>query len=220
VTVKLSARAALFDLDGVLVDSIPCVERHWRMWAERHNVPFEAIVRIMHGRRTAEAIAIVAPHLDAEREGREFDEREGLDLDGIGAAPGASALPAALPAGAWAIVTSGTQGIATGRLRHSGLPIPRVLVTGEQLVRGKPDPEGYLKAAAALGVAPEDCVVFEDAPPGIQAGRAAGMKVVAIASTHVPDELRLADVCVQRLSDVSVVNVDPEATRATFILEV
>ncbi len=193
--------AVLFDLDGVLVDSAAYVEQEWRRWAGARGLPPEPFLRVCHGRRALETIRIAAPHLDAEAEVRTFLPGEEAGAESIGPLPGAASLLAALPAGSWAVVTSGFRPIATGRLRRAGLPVPAVLVCAEDVARGKPSPDAYLLAARRLGVAPADCLVFEDAPAGIEAARAAGMAVVGLTTTH-PVERLMADACAGSLASV------------------
>ena len=177
----------LSDLDGVLVDSHASIMRAWRWWGALHGVESAAIEGVQHGRPSGEVIAALTPGLDAEAESRAIDLRQADDTDGVIALPGASELLAGVDP--VAVVTSCTVPLATARLRAAGLPVPEVLVTPERLSRGKPDPEGYLLAASALGAPPANCVVLEDAPAGIEAGRAAGMHVVGITTTHAPEEL-------------------------------
>lgn len=191
---ELLARALLFDLDGVLVDSRACVETTWRRWAAGRGLDPEPFIRVAHGRRTSETVALVAPGLDVARAVAELDAIEETSTEGVLPVPGAAELIAALLPNQWAVVTSGHRAVAELRLRHVGLPVPEVLVTGDMVKRGKPDPEGYLLAAARLGVRPADCVVVEDAPPGVQAGKAAGMRVVGVAATHEVWVLAQADV--------------------------
>lgn len=191
----LSCRAILFDMDGVLVDSTACVERHWYAWAGQHDLDGELIMAISHGQRTIDTMYAVAatPGLDLEEEARVFERREAEDLEGIVALPGALDLVSALPPESWAIVTSATRGMATARLEAVGLPIPRAFVTAEEVSQGKPHPEGYLKAASLLGVEPQDCLVIEDAPAGIQAARAGGIRVLALTTTFPAAKLREAN---------------------------
>jgi mannitol-1-/sugar-/sorbitol-6-phosphatase len=179
--------AILSDLDGVLVDSHASIMRAWRWWGAEHGVESEAIEGVQHGRPSGEIIALLAPGLDAAAESRAIDLRQADDVDGVIALPGAHDLFAG--SDRVAIVTSCTVPLATARLRAAGLEVPAVLVTPERLARGKPDPEGCLLAARKLGAAPADCVVLEDAPAGVEAGRAAGMHVVGITTTHEPGEL-------------------------------
>lgn len=199
----LHARAILFDLDGVLADSNVSVEMHWRRWAARHGLDADAIIRVVHGRRALDTIREVAPHLDAEAEVAALVAAEAADTSGVLATPGAAALVERLPADAWAVVTSGVRIVAEARLRASGLPVPRVLVPADEIGRGKPDPEGYLTAAARLGRAPSECVVIEDAPAGIAAARAAGMACVALTTTVAAPALA-ADIVVPTLAELAV----------------
>lgn len=185
--------ALLFDLDGVLVDSRGVVERVWRRWAALRDRDPEPFIRVAHGRRISETIREVAPGLDARAEAAALDAMEAVETDGLAAVPGARELIAALGGYRWAVVTSGGRAVASLRLRAAGLEPPGVFVTAEDVRRGKPDPEGYLAAARRLAVDPARCVVLEDAPPGIRAARAAGMRVVAVATTHVPEVLAEAD---------------------------
>ena len=161
--------------------------RAWRWWGAEHGVESEAIEGVQHGRPSGEIIVLLVPGLDARAESRAIDLRQADDVDSVIALPGAHELFAG--SDPVAIVTSCTVPLATARLRAAGLAVPAVLVTPERLSRGKPDPEGYLLAARELGAAPADCVVLEDAPAGIEAGRAAGMHVVGITTTHDPAEL-------------------------------
>jgi mannitol-1-/sugar-/sorbitol-6-phosphatase len=177
----------LSDLDGVLVDSHASIMRAWRWWGALHGVEAQAIETVQHGRPSSEIIAALVPQLDAVAESRAIDLRQADDTDGVIALPGAHELFAGR--NPVAVVTSCTVPLATARLTAAGLPVPDVLVTPERLSRGKPDPEGYLLAARSLGADPAECVVFEDAPAGVEAGRAAGMHVVGITTTHAPDEL-------------------------------
>ena len=185
--------AVLCDLDGVLVDSTAVVIRTWSWWAADRGVDFTHIEAVMHGRPSVEIVELVAPELDAPAEARRIEEREVADTDGLTALPGAVELFEHWPPAELAVVTSGTRPLATARLHAVGLRPPPVLVTADRVRRGKPDPEPYLLAASELGVAPADCVVLEDAPAGVAAGRAAGMHVVAVLTTHERSELSHAD---------------------------
>ena len=195
-----AARAILFDLDGVLVDSARCVERTWRQWAARHGLDPDAIVAVAHGRRTLETIPEVAPHLDVAAEVAALEAIESTTTDGVYEIPGARELLEQLPPDRWAIVTSGARSVATLRIRHTGLPMPRVLVCADEITHGKPHPEGYLTAAARLGILPDDCVVIEDAPAGVDAARAAGMRSIGIAGTFPAEALARADLVIPNLA--------------------
>jgi sugar-phosphatase len=195
-------QAILFDLDGVLVDSQECVERTWRNWAARHRLDPARVIDAAHGRRAIDTIRALAPSLDADAELAALIATEATATEGVHEIPGARELVRALPPGRWAVVTSGTRAVAEFRLRHGRIPIPDVMICADEIERGKPDPQGYLRAAARLGVPPAKCVVVEDAPPGIDAGIAAGMKVIAIAMTYPPDALAAADAVADRMLDL------------------
>jgi mannitol-1-/sugar-/sorbitol-6-phosphatase len=203
----LRCRAILFDLDGVLVDSAERVEKTWREWAARHHLDAELVIAAAHGRRTVETVALVAPDLSADAELRALETSEATNSDGIYEIAGARDLLQQLPPERWAVVTSGIRAVAEFRIRHTGLPMPAIMICAEEISRGKPDPEGYLAAAEQLGVSPGDCVVIEDAPPGIEAAKAAGMRAIAIATTYPPERLEAADLIVTHLADLSVATV-------------
>jgi sugar-phosphatase len=196
--------AVLFDLDGVLVDSTEVVERTWRRWAARHGLDPDAVVHAAHGRRTIETVHLVAPHLAATDEVAALAASESAETDGVYEVPGARELLASLPPRSWAVVTSGIRPVAELRMRHTMLPAPPVLVTADQVQHGKPHPEGYLTAAVRLGVEPTRCIVVEDTPPGIEAARAAGMRVVGVASTYERAALAAADAVVSTLSQLTI----------------
>jgi len=199
-----SCSAILFDLDGVLVDSTRAVDHEWRRWARRKGVDGDAIMAIAHGVRTIEVIRRVAPHLDAVAEAWEIENEEAGDQEGVNVMPGAATLVRSIPEGRWGVVTSGTQLLASARLRFCGLPVPKVLVTADDVANGKPDPEPYLKGAEQLGVKPGDCLVIEDAPAGIQSARGGGFNVVAISSTYPADALHTADGVIANLSQIRI----------------
>lgn len=184
----------LADLDGTLIDSTASVRRAWRAWAQRHRVDVAALEATMHGRPSAEVIAEFAPQLDPLAESAAIDLAQARDSADVVALPGAAALldDAERFAGV-AVVTSCTVPLLTARMAAAGLRRPAVVVTPERVAAGKPDPEGYLLAAAELGADPAACVVLEDAPAGIEAGRRAGMHVVGVLTTHEAGELAGAD---------------------------
>ncbi len=189
--------AYLVDLDGVLVDSLGAAIRSWTWWASLHGLDPGPFIRA-HGRPSREAIAELAPALDADAEAALVEEREVGDTDVV-ALPGATAmLAAARPV---AIVTSGGRRLAEARLRAAGLQRPEVLVSVDSISRGKPDPEPYLYAAQRLQISPSRCTVFEDAPAGVAAGKAAGMRVVALTTTVGAEELAGADRIVRDLAE-------------------
>lgn len=197
--------AILFDLDGVLVDSTGSVDRQWRAWAKRKGVDGDRIMAIAHGVRAIEVIQRVAPHLDAEAELRDLEECEAKDREGVKVMPGAADFVRAIPDGRWGVVTSGTRHLASARLGLVGLPVPKVLITADGVTNGKPHPEPYLKGAESLGFPAAECLVMEDAPAGIQSAHAAGMKVIAMASTYGEKELSAAEAVVKSFQQLSLV---------------
>lgn len=198
------ANALLFDLDGVLVDSGECVRRVCTSWAIARGLDPDFVLRTGRGRRVQDTIRAVAPHLDLDEEVRTLVGLEAAATDGLYPVANAAALIASIPATAWAIVTSGARDVATLRLRHVGLPIPRTLITADDVEHGKPHPEGYLAAAQALGFAAATCVVVEDAPPGIEAARSAGMRSIGIAGTYPAASLTGATVVLPSLATLQV----------------
>lgn len=178
-------QAFLFDMDGTLITSVAAAERVWTRWALRHDLDAETFVPTIHGVRTIDTIRrqnLADVDLDAEVAWVERGEIE--DVDGVAPIPGALDFVRRLPPDRWAVVTSASPALAQARLKAAGLTPPTVLVTADDVERGKPDPAGYLAAAAALGFAASECLVFEDADAGIQAGDAAGAEVVVVTATH------------------------------------
>jgi mannitol-1-/sugar-/sorbitol-6-phosphatase len=174
--------AALFDMDGTLVDSARSIAAVWTRWAERVGEPAAPIVAYSHGRPSRSTVARFAPARDLDAELAWLRAAELTDRTPVAAVVGAGALLASL-AVPWAIVTAADEAVARRRLALAGLPVPRVLVTIERVARGKPAPDGYLEAARCLGVPAAACVVFEDSPVGIEAARRAGMSVIGLATT-------------------------------------
>lgn len=187
----MQCEGVLFDLDGVLVDSTPAVARVWAWWARQHGFDPEETVRVAHGRPSIATIRELLPNADHEGENREVERREIEDVEGVVPLPGTVELLRALPLERWAIVTSCTKRLAYVRIRAAGLPEPTFIVTSDDITRGKPDPEPYLKGARALSLASADCIVVEDAPAGIRSGKASGARVVALQTTE-HDDLLLA----------------------------
>jgi sugar-phosphatase len=201
---KIRAQALLFDNDGTLVSSLRSVERCWTRWAGEYGITAERFAAVeLHGRPAAEIAADLLPaDVVPEAVARiEHLEVEDVADDGVRLLPGTKEFLAALPADRWAVVTSATRRLAEARLDAVGIQ-PKTLVAADDITRGKPDPEPYLLGARALGVDPSACVVFEDAPAGLAAGRAAGMTTVALATTHPAHELD-ADLVVRDLSALS-----------------
>ena len=200
----MRANALLFDLDGVLVDSGECVRRVCTDWAISRGLDPTFVLRFGQGRRVQETVSGVAPHLDIEKEVATLVAIEARTTEGLYPVPGADDLLASLPPGAWAIVTSGARAVASLRLGHVRLPTPRTFITADDVEHGKPHPEGYLAAARALGRSPAECIVIEDAPPGIEAACAAGMRSIGIAGTFPAEALMQATVVLPALSALRV----------------
>lgn len=188
----LRAAALLLDMDGTLVHSTDEVETVWRLWCRRHQLAPEPVLAMCHGLRSREVIRALAPQLDMAQEVALLDELE-IHHTGRGEAiMGSRALLTRLPAERWALVTSASQRVARHRLESAGLPLPTLLVGAEDVVHGKPDPEPYLLGAERLGVAPADCLVFEDAPAGIQSALRAGCAVVQVGGKRLLDPAVIA----------------------------
>lgn len=208
----VTATAVLFDLDGVLVDSTAAVEGHWRDFAARHGLDATALLADLHGRRMVDIIAGALPSVGPAQladEARIVETAEATGArDGTQPQPGALDLVQALAGRPWAIVTSGTSPVALARMEAVGLPRPAVFVPGEEVQLGKPDPAPYLLAAERLGVRPQTCVVVEDAPAGLTAGRAAGSTTVAVATSHDVAALRGADHVVRTPADIELLQGD------------
>ena len=189
---SIRCRGVLFDLDGVLVDSTPAVARVWADWAREHGFDPDEVVKKGHGRPSIATIRELLPHANHAAEDREVERREIADVDGVIPLPGAMELLLALPLERWAIVTSCTRPLAGVRIAAARLPKPSYLVTSTDVKHGKPDPEPYLKGAQLLGVPASECIVIEDAPAGIRAGKAAGARVLALRTTASDAELQQA----------------------------
>jgi sugar-phosphatase len=210
-----STQAILFDMDGVLINSIPSVERVWRAWALAHHLDPIRVIAHAHGRRSIETIRAAAPHLDAEKENIVVEQMEIDDKDGVTPQPGAAELLSLLPANRFTIVTSATRPLAVARLGYAGLPVPARIITADDVIHGKPFPEPYLKGAALLGFASGDCLVFEDAPAGIASARAAGCQVIALHNTHPISALQAANAIIASFGSVKA-----EFQNGTIVLNV
>src|SRR5258708_8050311 len=189
---SIGCRGAILDLDGVLVASPPAVARVWAGWARTHGFDPDEVVKKAHGRPSITTIRELLPGADHAAEDREVERREGADIEGVVPLPGAMELLQALPLERWAIVTSCTRPLAGVRIAAAGLPKPKYLVTSTDVKHGKPDPEPYLKGAQLLDVPASECIVIEDAPAGIRAGKAAGARVIALRTTASDAELHQA----------------------------
>jgi sugar-phosphatase len=189
---EIHCDAVLFDMDGVLIDSTQAVARVWRQWALEHGFAPQEVVARAHGRPSLASVREYLPNSDYDAENREVERREIADLEGVIPLPGAVELLNSLPIDRWTIATSCTRSLAEVRLRAAGLPTPTRMITSTDVKNGKPNPEPYLKAAALLGFDPSKCVVVEDAPAGIRAGRSAGARVIGFPTIVAPGELREA----------------------------
>jgi len=205
---QIHCAALLFDMDGVLIDSTPAVARVWRRWAIERGFNPEEVVARAHGRPSLTTVREYLPNANHEVENREVERREIEDLDGVVPLPGALDLLDRLPEDRWTIVTSCTRALAEVRLKAAGLPLPRKLITSNDITYGKPHPEPYLKGASVLGFPPADCIVLEDAPAGVRAGRAAGAKVIAFKTTTQESALREAgaDWILNNCADIALLN--------------
>ncbi|MFF4901491.1 HAD-IA family hydrolase [Streptomyces sp. NPDC001068] len=208
----LTAHALLLDMDGTLVNSDAVVERIWRRWSERHGLDGDEVMKVVHGRQGHASMAVLLPDRPVQQnlaDNARMLAEETADMDGVVEVPGAAAFLASLAGLPHALVTSADVALSTARMAAAGLPLPEVRITAESVGASKPDPEGFLKGAAELGVAPADCVVFEDSGAGIAAGRAAGMRVVGVgprAGVHGPDTVvaDLTEVRVEAAADGSL----------------
>jgi mannitol-1-/sugar-/sorbitol-6-phosphatase len=200
--------ALLFDMDGVLIDSTPTVARVWRRFALQHGLDPQEVVSRAHGRPSIATVRDYFPEADYEQLSRQVEQQEMEDLDGVVALPGSLQLLTNLPPARWTVVTSATRALAQVRLKAAGLPLPRHIVTADDITNGKPHPEPYLKAANVLGCPASECVVIEDVPAGIRAGKAAGSKVIAFTTTVGRSQLinAGADWVLNNCSDISVID--------------
>jgi sugar-phosphatase len=201
----IEASALLFDMDGTLVDSRVVVEKIWKRWCDENGLDWAYVLPRLHGVRMIDSVRMFAkPGMDIDAIFQRLYREEVEDVDGIVPIPGALELLAALPPSAWTIVTSADLVLARARLGAAGIVPPPLMVTGDIVTNGKPDPEGYLLGAKRLHAAPSDALVFEDAKAGIDAGLAAGSRVIAIAGDHpeeVPDN-------VEWVTDLTSLRVD------------
>jgi sugar-phosphatase len=215
---QIRCRALLFDMDGVLVDSTPAVARVWTVWANRFGLNPAEVVRQAHGRPSIATIRELLPSADHRAEDQAIEKAEIEDIEDIVALPGTKQLLDALPPDRFAVVTSATHPLAVVRLQAAGFAIPKHLVTASDIQRGKPDPEPYLRGAQILGIPPVDCVVIEDAPAGIQSGKAAGSRVLALRTT-TPDLALKAAGADWIVTDCSYIHLQPINGARDLILE-
>jgi sugar-phosphatase len=214
----VSTQALLFDMDGVLINSIPAVERVWSRWAAERGFNVQEVLRHAHGRPSIATLRDLLPDADHEAENRIIEQAEIDDVDGIVPLPGVKELLAALPNDRWAIVTSCTRPLAEVRIRAAGLPTPGLFITANEITHGKPNAEPYLKGAAGLGFAPERCIVVEDALAGIASGRNAGARVIAFTTTASITDLVAAKPD-WMLKDCSAIRLDGSEPTLKLALE-
>jgi sugar-phosphatase len=189
---ELHCAALLFDMDGVLINSTPAVARVWRRWAVEHGFNPDEVVARAHGRPSLTTVREYLPNADHEAENREVERREIEDLKGVVPLPGALDLLASLPLDRWTIVTSCTRRLAEVRIKAAGLPLPKTLITSNDITHGKPHPDPYLKGASILGFPAVECIVLENVPAGVRSGKAAGARVIAFKTTVPESALREA----------------------------
>ncbi|VXC92766.1 putative phosphatase [Enterobacterales bacterium 8AC] len=205
----MECKGFLFDLDGTLVDSLPAVERAWTHWAERHGISPQEVLAFIHGKQAITSLRHFMPGATESAIQHEFElleQMEAQDTDGVSALPGAVALLERLNALGipWAIVTSGSILVASARRKAGGLPQPEVFITAELVKQGKPQPDAYLLGAERLGLAPQACVVVEDAPAGILSGLAAGCQVIAVNAPAEAPKLDQVDLILSSLTQIKV----------------
>jgi len=195
-------------MDGILISSLGSVERCWTRWCEVRGVDPAAALAIVHGCRSIDTVRRLRPDLDAEAENRIIEDMEVEDTEGVHILAGVAELLASLPRERWTVVTSATERLARVRMAAAGIPVPEHFITADQVANGKPHPDPYLAGAALLGFDPADCVVFEDAASGTQAGRAAGCTVVATTFSHSVEDLEAAHYLIEDLTAVKALADD------------
>jgi mannitol-1-/sugar-/sorbitol-6-phosphatase len=216
-SISFEVRAMLFDMDGTLVDSTPIVERTWTRWALERNLNPDVVLAFAHGRPTADTVRMAAPELDAATEAARLLVEEELDPTPTPIIPGAlDAVTIADRHAKWAVVTSASHKLARLRLTMSGYPKPPVLISADDVLKGKPDPEGFLRAIAELKISAEDCVVFEDTPAGLEAGSAAGAKTIGLATTFNAADLP-ADIVIGDFTSLELKPAGDGRVRVTVI---
>ncbi len=192
--VTVEAAGLLFDNDGVIVSSIGSVNRCWRKWAQHYGVPVAEDFQIEHGTRAVDVMQKLVPGINVVEGLKLIEDMELEDVADLTVLPGVKDLLESLPMDRWAIVSSATYRLLVGRLKVAKLPVPERIISGDRVVNGKPHPEPYIKGAELIHAAPKDCIVIEDAPSGVRAGKAAGCRVLGVLGTHSADELRAAGV--------------------------
>ncbi|WP_263383759.1 HAD-IA family hydrolase [Granulicella arctica] len=204
----IRTKGLLFDMDGVLISSIGSVNRCWKRWAAMYDIPDAENFVIPHGVRAIDVIKSLRPDIDQAEGLKVIEDMEILDTADLKVLPGVRELLTSLPVERWAIVTSATRRLMLGRLEVADLPVPERLIAGDMVEKGKPHPEPYIRGAGLLGFAPEDCVVVEDAPSGVGAGKAAGCRVLGVLGTHAFGDLHEADWVVGSLEHLVVTAVE------------
>lgn len=201
---QLEVQGILFDMDGILVSSLGSVERSWTKWGAMRGVDGAKAIATAHGQRAIETIRALRPDLNDEEELAVIEQIEIDDKEGISVLPGIPELLNSLPAGSWTVCTSATMRLARIRMEHAGLRVPKRFITADMVANGKPHPEPYLRGAELLGFSPERCLVFEDAPAGCAAGKAAGCTVIATLFSHTREQLAAADYLLPTLEHLRV----------------
>jgi sugar-phosphatase len=214
--VSVTAKGILFDMDGVLVSSIESVVRSWRRWAKLYGLPNAETFEIPHGVRAKDIIRTLLPDVDLQEAVRVIEDIEVEDVADLRVLSGVKTLLEGLPPERWAIVTSSTGRLLLARLGAARLPVPERIISGDMVKRGKPDPEPYRRGAELLGFRPEECVVVEDAPSGVGAGKAAGCPVLGVLGTHSAAELAGADWVVGSLEGLAV-TANPDGLELRFL---
>ena len=212
---ELELSGLLFDMDGILVSSLGSVERSWVKWGNMRGVDGARAIVAAHGKRAIETIRLLRPDLNDQEELAVIEQIEIDDKEGLQVLPGVKELLRSLPAGSWTVCTSATERLARVRMEHAGLTPPSEFITADKVVHGKPHPEPYLRGAALLGFAPGRCLVFEDAPAGCEAGRAAGCTVAATLFSHSAAQLGAAHYLIESLEKVRVAG-ESGALRVSF----
>jgi sugar-phosphatase len=214
----VTAKGILFDMDGVLISSIGSVRRCWRRWAKMYDVPDAEEYEVPHGVRAIDIVRALRPDIDAREGLRAIEDMEVQDVADLQVLPGVKTLLAGLPPERWAIVTSSTRRLLLVRLKAAGLPVPERIITADDVERGKPDPEPYRRGVELLGFRSEECLVVEDAPSGVGAGKAAGCHVLGVLGTHSAEELHgaAADWIVGSLEGL-VVKADEDGLELLFL---
>jgi sugar-phosphatase len=205
--VSVAAKALLLDLDGTLVDSSTAVESAWHWAAEQLDVPFGQIAPFVHGIPAEQALELAIPGIDDATKTRiagEILSRQAESSAAVAPTPGALRFLDSLPAGSWAVVTSGSVRLAESSILKAGLPEPPILITADDVQTGKPDPEPFMRAMGVLDVSPDECLVIEDSPHGIASGLAAGIRVLAVGTTFPPHLLDKANWLVPSLEQITV----------------